>query len=99
MRRGLGILKSGQLKGVTTWNTTAVSGPICYATTLPIVGGHLTSLEETAMSYPIMCNPINPATGLPMTDDSYGGFDVGGNPYGFNDTWPHNPWSSADPVW
>ncbi|MDG9970243.1 hypothetical protein N7638_19535 [Achromobacter mucicolens] len=26
--------------------------------------------------------PINPATGLPMTDDGYGGVDVGGSPYG-----------------
>lgn len=25
-------------------------------------------------------NPINPATGLPMIDDGYGGVDVGGNP-------------------
>lgn len=38
------------------------------------------------MSY----HPINPATGLPMTDDSYGGVDVGNNPYGFG-----NPWSSS----
>ena len=45
-------------------------------------------------------NPINPATGLPMTDDSYGGVDVGGNPYGFdNNSWQYNPWSSADPGW
>lgn len=42
------------------------------------------------------CNLINPATGLPMTDDGYGGVDVGGNPYGTN-TQPHyNPWLSAD---
>ncbi len=27
-------------------------------------------------------HPINPATGLPMHDDSYGGVDVGGNPWG-----------------
>lgn len=41
-----------------------------------------------------MCNPINPSTGLPMTDDSYGGVDVGGNPYGYS-----NPWSSPDSAW
>ncbi|WP_252177182.1 hypothetical protein [Endozoicomonas sp. 4G] len=28
--------------------------------------------------------PINPATGLPMMDDSIGGIDVGGSPYGTN---------------
>lgn len=37
-------------------------------------------------------HPINPATGLPMTNDDYGGIDVGGNPYGTNwsslHTWP-----------
>lgn len=27
---------------------------------------------------------INPATGLPMVQGSIGGFDVGGNPYGFD---------------
>lgn len=42
------------------------------------------------------CNPINPATGLPMTDDSYGGVDVGGNPYGTDSNTYYNPWSSAD---
>lgn len=31
----------------------------------------------------------NPATGLPMTNDDFGGVDVGGNPYGYG-----NPWSS-----
>lgn len=36
-------------------------------------------------------NPINPATGLPMTGDDIGGVDVGGNPYGHR-----NPWSSSD---
>lgn len=45
------------------------------------------------------CNPINPATGLPMTDDSYGGVDVGGSPWGTDIHAHHNPWSSADSVW
>ena len=27
-------------------------------------------------------SPINPATGLPMIDDSIGGVDVAGNPFG-----------------
>ncbi|MBQ91878.1 hypothetical protein [Marinobacter sp. SS5-14b] len=27
---------------------------------------------------------INPATGLPMVNDSIGGIDVGGNPYGYD---------------
>lgn len=40
--------------------------------------------------------PINPATGLPMTDDGYGGVDVGGSPYG-TDIYTHqNPWISTD---
>ncbi|MEZ0246992.1 MAG: hypothetical protein ACAH09_10175 [Methylophilaceae bacterium] len=44
-----------------------------------------------------MANPINPATGLPMNDDSYSGVDVGGSPYG---TDLHNhPWSAPYPVW
>jgi hypothetical protein len=29
-------------------------------------------------------NPINPATGLPMTTDDIGGVDVGGSTYGTN---------------
>ncbi len=45
-------------------------------------------------------NPINPATGLPMNDASYGGVDVGGNPYGFdNAAWQRNPWFSAELEW
>lgn len=43
--------------------------------------------------------PINPATGLPMTGDSYGGVDVGGSPYGTDIHSQHNPWSSADFGW
>lgn len=35
---------------------------------------------------------VNPATGLPMLDNSPGGVDVGGSPYGF-DTY-HNNMSS-----
>lgn len=38
-------------------------------------------------------HPINPATGLPMTDDDIGGVDVGGNPYGTGGY--QHPWSSA----
>lgn len=37
------------------------------------------------------CNPINPASGLPMQDGGFGGFDVGGNPYGHS-----NPWSTSN---
>lgn len=33
------------------------------------------------------CNPINPTTGLPISDDSYSGVDVGGNPYGYSNLW------------
>lgn len=45
-------------------------------------------------------NPINPATGLPMNDASYGGVDVGGNPYGFdNNAWQHSPWPSTGLDW
>ncbi|MGO4416845.1 peptidase [Cupriavidus sp. KB_39] len=40
--------------------------------------------------------PINPATGLPMTEDGYGGVDVGGSPYGTDIHAHHNPWLSAD---
>jgi hypothetical protein len=40
--------------------------------------------------------PINPATGLPMTGDGYGGVDVGGSPYGTDIHPHHNPWSSTD---
>lgn len=43
-------------------------------------------------------HPINPATGLPMIDEGYGGVDVGGSPWG-TDTHAHNPWSSADFGW
>ncbi|WP_210147882.1 hypothetical protein [Aromatoleum petrolei] len=42
-----------------------------------------------------LCNPINPATGLPMTDDSIGGVDVGGSPWGTDIHSYHNPWSSS----
>lgn len=40
--------------------------------------------------------PNNPATGLPMTDDSYGGVDVGGNPWGTR-LENNPPWSA--PIW
>lgn len=43
--------------------------------------------------------PINPATGLPMTDDSYGGVDVGGSPYGTDVHSQHHPWSASYPAW
>ncbi len=43
--------------------------------------------------------PINPATGLPMTGDGYGGVDVGGSPYGTDIHARHNPWFSADFGW
>jgi hypothetical protein len=45
------------------------------------------------------CNPINPATGLPMTGGSTGGVDVGGSPWGTDVHLDHNPWSSANSVW
>lgn len=43
-----------------------------------------------------MCNPINPATGLPMTDNGYGGVDVGGNPWGTSFNTNH-PWITMAP--
>lgn len=45
------------------------------------------------------CNPINPATGFPMADDSYGGVDVGGSPWGTDIHTTHNPWFSAHSSW
>lgn len=45
------------------------------------------------------CNPVNPATGLPMTDDSYSGVDVGGSPYGTDVYAYQHPWSAADLGW
>ena len=39
-------------------------------------------------------HPVNPATGLPMTDDDFSGVDVGGNPWGTNF---NGPWSA--PFW
>ncbi|BCF95690.1 hypothetical protein PPGU19_002590 [Paraburkholderia sp. PGU19] len=44
-------------------------------------------------------HPINPATGLPMTSDDYGGFDVGGSPYGTDVHSQHHPWSASYPTW
>ena len=41
------------------------------------------------------CNPINPATGLPMTDYSYGGVDVGGNPYCYSNPWSSSSWEKV----
>lgn len=40
---------------------------------------------------------INPATGLPMTGDCYGGVDVGGNPYGFDNNSQSDSWPSTNP--
>lgn len=42
--------------------------------------------------------PINPATGLPMTNDDYTGVDVGGNPWGTS-AHTHHPWSASYPIW
>lgn len=39
-------------------------------------------------------NPINPATGLPMADDSFGGVDVGGSPYGYSNPWSSSAWEN-----
>ncbi|MDX5364653.1 MAG: hypothetical protein LPJ91_10930 [Pseudazoarcus pumilus] len=41
-------------------------------------------------------NPINPATGLPMTSDSEAGIDVGGSPWGVDTNSYNSPWSSND---
>lgn len=41
------------------------------------------------------CNLINPATGLPMTDDCYGGVDVGGNSYGYSNPWSSSGWENS----
>lgn len=54
----------------------------------PMVSGANLPLERRKT---MSCNPINPATGLPMTGGDIGGVDVGGNPYGHS-----NPWSSFD---
>jgi len=40
---------------------------------------------------------INPATGLPMIDDGFGGVDVGGSPWGMDTHAYHNPWSASYP--
>lgn len=44
-------------------------------------------------------NPVNPATGLPMSDYSYGGVDVGGSTWGTDIYSNHCPWSSGDLSW
>lgn len=44
-------------------------------------------------------HPINPATGLPMNDNGYGGVDVGGSPWGSDIHSYHNPWSSTGMGW
>lgn len=46
------------------------------------------------MSFANLSTLINPATGLPMTSDDYGGIDVGGSPYGIDIHPHHHPWSS-----
>ena len=56
-----------------------------------MVGGALTSRKENTVTF----NPLNPATGLPMTNDSVGGVDVGGSPWGTDIHSLHNPWSSS----
>ena len=57
-----------------------------------MVGGANLSLERRKT---MSCNPINPATGLPMTNDNVGGVDVGGSPWGTDIHSLHNPWSSS----
>ncbi|CAG9223709.1 conserved hypothetical protein [Paraburkholderia tropica] len=42
---------------------------------------------------------INPATGLPMNGDDFGGVDVGGSPWGTDIHVHNNPWSLADYGW
>jgi hypothetical protein len=42
-------------------------------------------------------HPVNPATGLPMLDDDFGGVDVGGSPFGTDVH--HHPWSASCPTW
>ncbi|WP_196482131.1 hypothetical protein [Burkholderia vietnamiensis] len=44
-------------------------------------------------------HPTNPATGLPMINDGYGGVDVGGSPWGTDTHTQCNPWSLADYGW
>lgn len=43
--------------------------------------------------------PINPATGLPMNGDDFGGVDVGGSPWGIDTYAHHHPWSASYPAW
>lgn len=48
-----------------------------------LFGGCSSWSDDTTAARPRL--PVtNPSTGLPMTDNSYGGVDVGGNPYGIN---------------
>ena len=44
---------------------------------------------------PIVFHQTNPATGLPMIDEGFGGVDVGGNPYG-TDIHQSNSWLDSD---
>lgn len=42
---------------------------------------------------------INPATGLPMTGDDFGGVDAGGSPCGIYIHAHHHPWSAPYSAW
>lgn len=42
---------------------------------------------------------INPATGLPMSDGSAYGVDIGGSPFGVDVHVRHHPWSASYPTW
>jgi hypothetical protein len=45
-------------------------------------------------------HPINPATGLPMTGDDFGGVDVGAaSPFGTDTRAHHHPWSASYSAW
>lgn len=73
---------------MTFWNT--LFGWMSNAT--PTTDG--TELNQPAPLQNQGCI-INPATTLPMFNDDYGGFDVGGSPYGLN---VHDTgFSSSDP--
>lgn len=44
---------------------------------------------------PIVSHETNPATGLPMIDEGFGGVDVGGSPYGM-DIHQSSSWQDSD---
>ena len=44
---------------------------------------------------PLVFHQTNPATGLPMIDEGFGGVDIGGSPYG-TDIHQSSSWHDSD---